>query len=74
MATLPSCFTFSDLRHNVTFELRPHYTQMLIKFTGLEDAYLSLREFKELCSMMHFPNVYVDVENEINSFYFKRWS
>ena len=37
--TLPSCFNLPDLEPNVTFELRPHYTQMLPKFTGLEDAY-----------------------------------
>jgi len=43
--TLPSCFSLPDLRPKVTFELRPHYTQMLPKFTGLEDAYLFLREF-----------------------------
>jgi len=30
---------------------------MLSKFTGLEDA----REFKEVCSMMHFPNIPIDV-------------
>ena len=34
---------------------------MLQKFTSLEDAYLLLREFKELCSMMHFPNIPIDV-------------
>jgi len=44
---LPSCFTISELGPNVTFELRPHYTQMLPKFIGLEDAYLFLREFEE---------------------------
>ena len=31
------------------------------KFTGLEDAYLFLREFQEVCSMMHFPNTPIDV-------------
>jgi len=45
----------------VTFDLRPHCTQMLPKFTSLEDAYLFLREFEEVCSMMYFPNIYVDV-------------
>ena len=58
---LPSCFIIPDLGPNVTFELRPHYTQMLPKFTGLEDAYLFLREFEEVCSMMHFPNIPIDV-------------
>ena len=58
---LPSCFTIPDLGPNVTFELKPHYTQMLPKFAGLEDAYLFLREFEEVCSMMHFPNIPIDV-------------
>ena len=34
---------------------------MLSKFTGLEDAYLFLRAFEEVCSMMHFPNNPIDV-------------
>jgi len=58
---LPSCFTIPDIGPNVTFELRPHYTYTLPKFTGLEDAYLFLREFEEVCSMMHFPNIPIDV-------------
>jgi len=58
---LPSCFTIPDLEPNVTFELRPHYTQMLPEFTGLEDAYLFLREFEEICSMMLFLNIPIDV-------------
>ena len=56
---LPSCFTIPDLGPNVTFELGSHYTHMLSKFTGLEDAYLFLRE--AVCSMMHFPNIPIDV-------------
>ena len=35
---LPSCFTMLDLGLNVTFELRPHYTQMLPKFTGFGEC------------------------------------
>ena len=49
---LPPCFNLSDLGLNVGFELRPHHTQILPEFTGLEDAYLFLREFKEVCSMI----------------------
>ena len=45
----------------MTFELQPYYTQMLHKFTSLEDVYLFLREFEEVCSMTHFPNIPVDV-------------
>jgi len=59
--TLPFGFNLPDLRPNVTFELRAYYTQMLTKFTGLEDAYLFLKEFEEVCSMMHFPNIHMDV-------------
>jgi len=28
---------------------------------GLEDAYLFLREFEEVCSITHFPNIHVEV-------------
>jgi len=59
--TLPSSFKLPDLGPDATFELRPHYTQMLPKFTNLEDAYLFFREFEEVCSMIHFPNIPVDV-------------
>jgi len=59
--TLPSYFVMPNLAPNVTFELKPHFTQMLPKFTGLEDAYLFLREFEEVCHMMHFPNIPIDV-------------
>jgi len=47
---LPSCFNLPDLAPNVTFELRPHYTHMLLKFTSL-DAHLFLRKFEKVCSM-----------------------
>jgi len=50
-----------DLGPNVAFELRPCYTQMLLKFTGLEDAHLFLREFAEVCSIIYFPNIRIDV-------------
>jgi len=58
--TMPSCFNLADLGPTVTFDLIP-YTQMLPKFTGLEDAYLFLREFEDVCSMMRFPNILVVV-------------
>jgi len=62
----------------MTFELKPHYTQMLPKFTGSEDVYLFLREFEEVCSMMHFPNIPINVVRiELISFALKdsakRW-
>ena len=34
---------------------------MLSKFTELDDAYLLLSEFEELCNMIHFHNVHIDV-------------
>jgi len=34
---------------------------MLPKFTSLVDAYSFLREFKDVCSVMHFPNIHIDV-------------
>jgi len=34
-----SCFNLSDPGPNVTFEFRPHYTQMFPKFTSLKDVY-----------------------------------
>jgi len=34
---------------------------MLPKFTGIEDLYLLLREFEEVCSMMSYPNVSIDI-------------
>ena len=58
---LSSCFSILDLGPNVTFELRPQYTQMLPKLTGLEDAYSFLREFEEVYFMMHFRNIPIDV-------------
>ena len=50
-----------NLAPNVTFELKSHYNHMLHKFTSLEDAYLFLREFEEVCSIMHFPNIPINV-------------
>ena len=34
---------------------------MLPKFTRLEDTYLFLSEFEEVCNMIHFHNVNSDV-------------
>ena len=44
----------------MNLKLEPHYIQMLPKFTGLEDAYLFLSEFEEVCNMIHFHNVHID--------------
>jgi len=34
---------------------------LLPQFTGLEDAYLFLSEFEEVCNMIRFHNVQIDV-------------
>ena len=71
---MPSCFNLSDLGPNVTFELRSHYTQMIPKFTNLEDEYLFLRKFEEVYSMIHFPSISVDVVRmKLIPFCLKRW-
>ena len=57
--TGPSCFDILALE-NTTLELKPRYAYMLRKFTGIENAYLFLQEFKEACSMMCYPNVRVN--------------
>jgi len=61
MTALSSCFVMPILAPNVTFELKLYYTQVLPKFTSLEDTYLLFRKFAEVCSMMHFPNILIDV-------------
>ena len=34
---------------------------MLHRFTSIVDAYLFLQEFKEVCPMMCYPNVSIDI-------------
>jgi len=46
---------------NVNLKLEPHYIQMLLKFTRLEDAHLFLSEFEEVCNTIHFHSVKIDV-------------
>jgi len=70
--TLSSCFILLDLGPNVTFELKPHYTQMLPMFSGLEDEYLVLRKFEKVYSMIHLPNISIDVvRTKLNPFALK---
>ena len=45
----------------MNLKLEPHYIQVLPKFTGLEDDYLFLSEFEEVCNMIQFHNVHIDV-------------
>ena len=54
-------FKFTYLSANVNLKLQPYYTHMLPKFTGFENAYLFLNEFEEVCNMIHFHNVQIDV-------------
>jgi len=61
LLTSPSCLNLPTLGTNVNLKLEPHYIQMLPKFIGLEDAYLFLSEFEEVCNMIHFHNVNTDV-------------
>jgi len=58
--TEASCFIIPTLE-NITPELKSRYTHMLPKFTGIEDVYLFLRDFEEVCSIMCYFNVTVDV-------------
>ena len=45
----------------MNMKLEPYCIQMLPKFTGLEDSYLFLSEFEEVCNVIHFHNVQIDV-------------
>jgi len=45
----------------VTFELNPDYIVMLPKFMAFEHPYLFIREFGEVCSLIHNPRVPNDV-------------
>jgi len=57
--TALSCFNTHALE-NVTLELKPQYAYMLAKLKRVDDAYLFLREFEEVCSMMCYPKVPID--------------
>jgi len=56
-ASTQSCFDLPPIPKDVTFELNPDYICMLPKFTGFEDPYLFIREFSEVCSLIHMPRV-----------------
>jgi len=71
-STLPSCLNLPTLGANVNLKLEPNYIPMLPKLTRLESAYLFLCEFEEVCNMIHFHNVQIEVVKEIYSFRFKR--
>ena len=45
----------------MTFELNPDYVSMLPKFMRFEDPYLFIREFEEVCWLIHMPRVLNDV-------------
>ena len=56
-----SCFSFSLITCDEQFELNPDYVNILPKFIGFEDPYLSIREFEEVCSLIHMPRISNDV-------------
>ena len=60
-STLPSCFNLPAPSTNVNLKLEPDYIHMLPKSSRLEDTYLFLSEFEEVCNMIHFHNVQIDV-------------
>ena len=47
----PSCIRLPQPTAN-NFEIKPQIINMLPKFTGLEDAYIFIREFEEVCATM----------------------
>ncbi|HEX7870904.1 MAG TPA: hypothetical protein VF455_12405 [Chryseobacterium sp.] len=47
----PSCISLPPVTGN-NFELKSHFINMLPRFTGIEDAYLFIQEFEEVCALM----------------------
>ena len=47
----PSCIRLFQT-NATTFEIKPQIINMLPKFIGNEDAYIFIREFKEVCDTM----------------------
>ena len=43
------------------FELNPDYINILPKFIGIKDPYLFIREFEEVCLLIHMPRMSNDV-------------
>ena len=60
--SLLSCIKLPEANGN-DFELKPQFINTLPKFHGLEseDAYFFVREFEEVCLMMHIPQLGDDV-------------
>jgi len=54
---VPSYFILLALDDDVKFEFRHQYVNMFPRFTNVEDTYLLLSDFEEVCPMMHFMNV-----------------
>ena len=46
----PSCIRLPQTDAN--FEIKPQIINMLPKFTEIEDAYIFIREFEEVCATM----------------------
>ena len=47
----PSCIRLSQPTAN-NFEIKPQIINMLSKFMRIEDAYIFIREFEEVCAIM----------------------
>ena len=56
----PSCTNISAT-NGVSYELKASYISTLPKFTGLEDLYVFIREFEEVCNLMKLQQLNDDV-------------
>ena len=52
-----SCFNLPFIPKDVTFKFNLDHVGMLPKFTGFEDPYLFIREFEDVCLLIHMPRV-----------------
>ena len=57
----PSYIRLSQTDAN--FEIKPQIINMLPKFTEIEDAYIFMRKFEEVCTMMRLQQLTEDAEN-----------
>ena len=55
----PSCIRFPQPTAN-NFEIKHQIINMLPKFTGIEDAYIFIREFEEVCATMRLQQLLED--------------
>ena len=55
----PSCINLPPVNGN-NFELKPHFINMLPRFTGIEDPYLFIQEFEEVCALIKIQQLLED--------------